>query len=124
MNRPTPPTQSRRLLSALRYSWQGLKTAWTHEAAFRQELRVLVLSLPLAFWLTDYTVERVLLIGSIMLILIVELINSAIETALDRVSVEPHPLAKQAKDLSSAAVFSTLLLAFFTWLLILTGKFL
>jgi diacylglycerol kinase (ATP) len=123
MNTPKGPIGLQRLLPALRYSLQGLKAAWLQEAAFRQELLLLAILLPLALWLADDGIERVLLIGSILLILIVELINSSVETAIDRISAKHHPLSKQAKDLGSAAVFMTLLLALFTWLLILTAKF-
>ena len=112
-----------RLLPALRYALQGLKAAWLQEAAFRQELLLLAILLPLALWLAENGIERILLIGSIFLILIVELINSSVEAAIDRISAKPHPLSKQAKDLGSAAVFMTVLLALFTWLLILTAKF-
>ena len=112
-----------RLLPALRYSLQGLKTAWRQEAAFRQEILLTAIMLPLAIWLADTVIEHLLLIGSLLLILIIELINTSIERAIDRISLTSHPLSKQAKDLGSAAVLITLLLAAITWLLILTSKF-
>ncbi len=104
-----------RLAAALRYSWAGLRYAWRHEAAFRQELAVCLALLPVALGVPLPPIERILLVGSLLLLLIVELLNSAIEAVVDRVGLEPHPLAKQAKDLGSAAVFMTLILAVVVW---------
>ncbi|ELS9501226.1 TPA: diacylglycerol kinase [Vibrio parahaemolyticus] len=102
-------------MDATGYSIKGLKAAWTHEAAFRQELVLtLVLSIS-AFLLPVTTLERVLMISSLLLILIVELINSAVEAVVDRVSDDWHELSGRAKDIGSAAVFVALFLALFVW---------
>ncbi|EIY7832580.1 diacylglycerol kinase [Vibrio parahaemolyticus] len=102
-------------MDATGYSIKGLKAAWTHEAAFRQELVLtLVLSIS-AFFLPVTTLERVLMISSLLLILIVELINSAVEAVVDRVSDDWHELSGRAKDIGSAAVFAALFLALFVW---------
>ncbi|WHT05949.1 diacylglycerol kinase [Vibrio parahaemolyticus] len=102
-------------MDATGYSIKELKAAWTHEAAFRQELVLtLVLSIS-AFFLPVTTLERVLMISSLLLILIVELINSAVEAVVDRVSDDWHELSGRAKDIGSAAVFVALFLALFVW---------
>ncbi|HCG5090490.1 TPA: diacylglycerol kinase [Vibrio parahaemolyticus] len=102
-------------MDATGYSIKGLKAAWTHEAAFRQELVLtLVLSIS-AFFLPVTTLERVLMVSSLLLILIVELINSAVEAVVDRVSDDWHELSGRAKDIGSAAVFVALFLALFVW---------
>ncbi|MDA8110676.1 MAG: diacylglycerol kinase [Betaproteobacteria bacterium] len=110
-----------RLLAATRYSLAGLAAAVRHEDAFRQELVLAVLLAPLGLWLGRDGVQRSLLVGSLLLVLIVELINSAIEAAVDRVSLEDHRLAKRAKDLGSAAVMLSLSTAGAVWLLVLLG---
>ncbi|EPI8787619.1 diacylglycerol kinase [Vibrio parahaemolyticus] len=108
-------TGIRRVMDATGYSIKGLKAAWTHEAAFRQEfVLTLVLSIS-AFFLPVTTLERVLMISSLLLILIVELINSAVEAVVDRVSDDWHELSGRAKDIGSAAVFVALFLALFVW---------
>ncbi|TOM87944.1 diacylglycerol kinase [Vibrio parahaemolyticus] len=108
-------TGIRRVMDATGYSIKGLKAAWTHEAAFRQELVLtLVLSIS-AFFLPVTTLERVLMISSLLLILIVELINSAVEAVVDRISDDWHELSGRAKDIGSAAVFVALFLALFVW---------
>ncbi|MGL1567260.1 diacylglycerol kinase [Vibrio parahaemolyticus] len=108
-------TGIRRVMDATGYSIKGLKAAWTHEAAFRQELVLtLVLSIS-AFFLPVTTLERVLMISSLLVILIVELINSAVEAVVDRVSDDWHELSGRAKDIGSAAVFVALFLALFVW---------
>lgn len=109
----------RRLFNALGYSWAGLCAAWRHEAAFREELLLVAILAPAAFMLTPVGVERALLVGSLLLILLVELLNSAIETAVDRVSDEAHPLSKIAKDIGSAAVLIALVNAATIWALVL-----
>jgi diacylglycerol kinase (ATP) len=93
--------------------------AWRDEAAFRQELAACALLVPLALWLPVAPLERVALIGSLVLVLVVELLNSAIEAAVDRVGVERHALAKKAKDLGSAAVMLSLTFAAITWAVLL-----
>ena len=108
-----------RILDATGYSLQGLKAAWIHEAAFRQEL-VLTLVLSIcAFLLPVTTLERIMMISSLLLVVIVELINSAIEAVVDRVSDDWHELSGRAKDIGSAAVFVALFLALFVWASIL-----
>ncbi len=107
------------MLDATHYSLAGLAAAARHEDAFRQELILVVLLTPLAFWLGDTGVERALLIGSLILVLIVELLNSAVEATVDRISFESHRLAKRAKDIGSAAVMLSLVNAGAVWLLII-----
>ncbi|EJG1029678.1 TPA: diacylglycerol kinase [Vibrio parahaemolyticus] len=102
-------------MDATGYSIKGLKAAWTHEAAFRQELVLTVVLSISAFFLPVTTLERVLMISSLLLILIVELINSAVEAVVDRVSDDWHELSGRAKDIGSAAVFVALFLALFVW---------
>ena len=108
----------KRIFSALFYSIDGLRTAWTHEHAFRQELLVVVPGVIVALTLPVSAIERVALIAVLMLVLIVELINSAIEAVVDRVSLDRNPLSKNAKDLGSAAVMLSFVLALITWALI------
>jgi diacylglycerol kinase (ATP) len=114
-------TGLKRVLLAARYSWQGLTTCYRKEAAFRQELALLLLLAPLALWLGEDGVERALLIGSLMLVLVVELLNTGIENVVDRVGSEPHKLSGRAKDMGSAAVFVSLLMTAMVWGLILMG---
>ena len=109
-----------RLLKALRWSMAGLKAAFMKEAAFRQELLLCVVLVPLAFYFGETGVEKALLLGTLLLVLIVELLNSAIEATVDRISKDQHDLAGQAKDMGSAAVFLSLLNVVIIWLLILT----
>ncbi|MEQ5803171.1 diacylglycerol kinase [Halomonas sp. H10-9-1] len=113
----------RHLMHSTRYSWMGLKAAWRHESAFRQELTLCLLLLPLVWWVGDGPVEWLLLLGSCAIVLIVELLNSAIESVVDRIGPEHHELSGRAKDLGSAAVMASLLLAGLTWLLLLGQKF-
>jgi len=113
----------RRVWRAAGYSAAGLKAALRHEAAFRQEAALFVVLAPLGFWLGRNGIERSLLIGSLVLVLIVELLNSAIEAAVNRVGREPHELSGRAKDLGSAAVFLSLLLVLLVWVLVLIGRF-
>jgi len=112
-------TGLRRILLATRYSLEGLAAALKGEAAFRQELALAVVLVPLGIWLGEDGAQRALLAGSVLLVLMVELLNSAVEAAVDRISEEHHPLAKRAKDLGSAAVMLSLALAGLVWLLIL-----
>jgi len=107
------------VLNATQYSLAGLAAAAKHEDAFRQELILVVLLTPVALWLGHTGVERALLIGSLILVLIVELLNSAVEATVDRISFENHRLAKRAKDIGSAAVMLSLVNAFVVWLLII-----
>jgi diacylglycerol kinase (ATP) len=107
------------LLNAAGYSLSGLAAAARHEDAFRQELILVALATPVALWLGSTGVERALLIGSLFLVLVVELLNSAIEATVDRISFENHRLAKRAKDIGSAAVMLSLVNAGVVWLLII-----
>jgi diacylglycerol kinase (ATP) len=109
------------LRNGTRYSLQGLRAAWRHELAFRLEVAVLVLLLPAAWWLGKDGVARALLVGSWGLVLVVELVNSAVEAVVDRLGPERHELAGRAKDLGSAAVFAAILLAGVTWALCFFG---
>ena len=111
----------KRIVGAVRNSFAGLAGAVRGEDAFRQELVLAAILVPLAFWVGRSGVERAVLIGSVLLVLIVELVNSAIEATVDRISLEIHPLAKRAKDLGSAAVLLALACAGATWLLVLVG---
>jgi len=110
-----------RIIDAAGYSVAGLRAAYSNEAAFRQELCLLVLLVPLALWLGDSGVECALLIGSLLLVLIVELINSAIEAVVDRFDGERHELSGRAKDIGSAAVLVAIVNVFVVWLLVITG---
>ncbi|WEN41907.1 Diacylglycerol kinase [Thauera sp. GDN1] len=114
-------TGLRRIWNAFHYSLDGLSAAYRHEDAFRQETWLALVALPLALWLGDSTLERVMMIGSVLLVLIVELVNSAIEATVDRVSLERHQLAKRAKDIGSAAVLIALINAAVVWGLLLFG---
>ena len=114
-------TGLRRLINATRYSLSGLAAALRHEDAFRQEAMLAAILVPSGVMLGRTAVERALLAGSVLLILIVELGNSAIEAAVDHVSLEEHPLAKRAKDLGSAAVMLSLLNVAVVWTLVLAG---
>ncbi len=108
-----------RVLRAAGYSIAGLRAALRKEAAFRQEVILFVVLAPLAFWLGRNGIERALLLGSLLLVLIVELLNSAVEATVDRISRKHHRLSGRAKDMGSAAVYLSILLATLTWLLIL-----
>ncbi len=104
-----------RIIHAAGYSWAGLKAAYSGESAFRQEVWLVLVATPLAFWLGRDWVQVALLLGSLLIVLIVELLNSAIEAAIDRVSFELHDLSKRSKDIASAAVLLALLLAGGIW---------
>ena len=111
-----------RVMRALGASVHGLAGAFREEAAFRQELALAVLVIPLGLWLGHSGVERALLIAPMLLILIVELLNSAIEATVDRIGFERHKLAGLAKDIGSAAVFMSFVLLTAVWLLVLLGR--
>ena len=108
-----------RIIKAGGYSWQGLCAAWRHEAAFRQEAWLAVVMIPLGLYLGGNGVEKALLIGSVLLILVIELLNSAIEAVVDRFGGEQHELAGRAKDMASAAVAFALALMVVVWVLVL-----
>jgi diacylglycerol kinase (ATP) len=109
----------RRIFDAFGYSMAGLSACFRHEAAFRQELFASLAIVPLGLWLGDNGVERALLVGSWLLVPVIELLNSAVEASVDRVGREPHELAGRAKDIASAAVLLGLVFAATVWLLVL-----
>lgn len=110
-----------RVIKATGYSMKGLKTAYHNEAAFRQEIWLACCLIPLGLLLGDGTIEKVLLCGTVLIVLITELLNSAIESVVDRIGSEYHELSGRAKDIASAAVFMAMVLFALTWLLILFG---
>lgn len=112
-----------RIVRAAGHSAQGLRAAFQGESAFRQEVLLTFVLAPLAFWLADDWKELVLLLGSLLLVLIVELLNSGIEAAIDRISYEQHELSKRAKDMGSAAVLIALVLCALVWFLALWARF-
>lgn len=112
-------TGLRRLFNALGYSLEGFKAAFKHEDAFRQEVFLAVLLIPLGVYLGSNAIEQALMIASVLLVLIVELLNSAIEAAVDHTSTDHHALAKRAKDIGSAAVLLALSIVVVVWGLIL-----
>ncbi len=111
-----------RLIRAFNYSIAGLRATWRNEAAFRVEIILFSIMAPLALWLGSGAAERALLLGSLFLVLIVEVINSSIEAAIDRIGTEHHTLSGRAKDMGSAAVLLTLLNALVIWGVILAEK--
>ena len=110
-----------RIVRAAGFSYEGFVSAIRTEAAFRQELMLAVVLIPLGLWLGDSGLERAMLVGCIVLILIVELLNSAVESVVDRVGDEYHELSKKAKDIGSAAVFLSFGNALLIWILVLAG---
>lgn len=115
-------TGLRRILNAARYSLEGVASAARHEAAFRQELLLAAVLVPLGLWLGNDGVERALLVGSVLVVLVVELLNSAVEAVVDRASPEHHELAKRAKDYGSAAVMIALAVTGLVWVLLLLPR--
>jgi diacylglycerol kinase (ATP) len=113
-----------RIWNATRYSLSGIRATWRNEAAFRQEILLSLILVPAAFWYGRTATERVLLIGSCLLVLIVELLNSAVEAAIDRIGEDRHKLSGRAKDMGSAAVFISLWLVILTWGIIGYERFL
>lgn len=112
-------TGLRRLWNALGYSLAGFRAAYKHEDAFRQEAHLAAVLIPLALWLPASSTGKALMIGSVLLVIIIELLNSAIEATVDRISLDSHDLAKRAKDIGSAAVLVSLINAVAVWVLIL-----
>jgi len=110
-----------RVLRAGSYSAAGLRAALRREAAFRQEVILFTLLAPLGAWFGKTGIERTLLIGSLLLVMIVELLNSSVEATVDRISHKHHKLSGRAKDMGSAAVTLAIVLAILTWVLVLTG---
>lgn len=114
-------TGLQRVWNAMFYSLAGLRAAFRHEDAFRQETWLAIILIPASFFLPAHGVGHALMIASVLLVLIVELINSAIEAAVDRISLEKHKLSKRAKDIGSAAVLIALINVIVTWALVLLG---
>ncbi len=113
----------KRIFSAFFYSIDGLRAAWRQEHAFRQELVLVVIGIVIALFLPVSAFEKLMMIAVLVLVLVVELLNSAIEAVVDRVSLERHALSKNAKDFGSAAVLLTFLIAVATWAVILVNRF-
>lgn len=113
-------TGFRRLWNAFGYSLDGFRAAYKHEDAFRQEVLLAVIMVPLALWLPVSHIGKALMIGSVLLVIVVELLNSAIEATVDRISLDRHDLAKRAKDIGSAAVLVSLFNVIVVWGLVLT----
>jgi diacylglycerol kinase (ATP) len=116
-------TGLRRLLNAFGYSCSGIVEAYRNEDAFRQEILLAAFLLPIAFFVHVAAIGRALMIGSVLLLLIVELVNSAIEATVDRISLDDHRLAKRAKDIGSAAVLLAILNMLLVWVMVLMEKF-
>ena len=127
MTQPTSEFKSKsglgRILPAMGYAFAGLKAAATHEHAFRQELVAVAIGTGTALVLPISAYQKLLLIGVLIFVLIVELFNSAIEAVVDRISLERHPLSKNAKDMGSAAVMLAIFLAVATWIVVLFTRF-
>lgn len=117
-------TGIRRIIRATGFSAQGFAGAWRHESAFRQEVVLAVLLTPAALWLGQTAVERLMLIMSLLVVLLVELLNSAIEATVDRIGADQHELAGRAKDMGSAAVFVSLVIVVAVWTTIGYQRFL
>ncbi len=105
----------RRLLNATRYSWQGIRAGFTHEAAFREECLLALVLIPVALLLPVTLLEKVILINSVLFLLLVEILNSSVEAVVDRIGMEIHPLAGRAKDMGSAAVLFALIMGGVAW---------
>ena len=118
------PRGPRRILMATKWSLQGLRFAWLYESSFRLEVYLFAVVAPLGLWLGQTAIERVLLVGSGLLVLSVELLNSAIEAVIERYGAEFHELAGRAKDMGSAAVFVVMLNVILTWALIVGPRYL
>lgn len=116
MAKPTNNTGLKRIFNAFIFSWQGFKAAFKYEEAFRQEVFVLLMAIPLAFWLGDTALHKALLISSVLFLMIVELLNSAIEAVVDRAGDEWNELAGRAKDMGSAAVLLATAIVAMTWI--------
>ncbi len=114
-------TGLRRLLNAFGYSLAGFRAAYKHEDAFRQEIHLAAIMIPLALWLPASHMGKALMIGSVLLVIMIELLNSAIEATVDRISLENHDLAKRAKDIGSSAVLVSLINLAIVWGLVLTA---
>ncbi|WP_373778368.1 diacylglycerol kinase [Glaesserella sp.] len=117
--KPENKANFKRIVRATGYSIKGLKSAYIHEAAFRQEVWLSLVIIPLGLYLGNGAIEKVLLVGSVLLVLMAELLNSAVESVVDRIGPEYHELSGRAKDIGSAAVFVAMVITGMTWGLIL-----
>jgi diacylglycerol kinase (ATP) len=113
--RDIPAKGVRRWINATRYSWQGLRSAVRHEEAFRQETVALLIGVPAALWIASTVWQAALLIATLLLIMVVEMINSALEALVDRVSTDFHELSGRTKDMGSAAVLLSIIIAIVVW---------
>lgn len=120
--KPQNKADFQRVINATKYSMKGLKAAYLYEAAFRQEVWLSCILIPLGFFLGNGAIEKILLVGSVLLVLVAELLNSAVESVVDRIGSEYHELSGRAKDIGSAAVFMAMMITGLTWLLILWEK--
>ncbi len=118
------PRGPARVMKAAVWSLQGLRAAWLHESSFRLEVYLFVILAPIGWWLGDSGVERALLIGSMLLVLSIELLNSAVEAVIERYGPEHHELAGRAKDMGSAAVFVLMMNVLLVWGAILGPRYL
>lgn len=114
-----PNTGIKRIFNAAGYSTKGIKAAFQYEAAFRQELILFIILAPIGLWLGENGMQRALLVGSLLLVLVTEMINSAIEAVVDRIGNEQHELSGRAKDMGSAAVFIALINVVLIWIIVL-----
>jgi diacylglycerol kinase (ATP) len=121
VSKPPPRIGPARLLPALRHAMQGLASVWRTEGAFRQEVVIAAVLVPAACFIPVTRVERAALVASILFVIVVELLNSSLEAAIDRISDEWHPLSKHAKDAGSAAVLVSIVIAIATWGIIAGG---
>jgi diacylglycerol kinase (ATP) len=112
-----------RIIKAFGFSMKGFKAAWQYEAAFRQETMLAIVLFPLAFWLAENTAQLMVLLMTLFVVVITEILNSAVEAVVDRVSAEQHSLAGRAKDMGSAAVFLSLVMTAVVWGVVLYERF-
>ena len=119
----TEPRGPKQIYKALIWSWKGLRAGWTYEASFRLEVYLCIILFPLGLWIGRDGIEKALLCGSLLLVLSMELINSAVEAVVDKLSPEFHELAGRAKDLGSAAVFLLMMNVLLCWGLLLWQRF-
>lgn len=117
--KPTNKADFQRVINAASYSMKGLKAAYINEAAFRQEIWCATILFPLGLILGETNIEKALLVGTVLLVLVTELLNSAVESVVDRIGADFHELSGRAKDIGSAAVFMAMVLLAITWILIL-----
>lgn len=123
MGKPKPVGMFRRLFNATRYSIKGYAAAWKNERAFREETVALIVVVPLALWLGNGALQKAALICSWLLVMLTELLNSAVEAVVDRIGSERHELSGRAKDLGSAAVLTALCIAAITWIAVIVPRF-